>query len=296
MNISFDNLNNTNFKVKRKKFGISSLILLISFGAIFTAAGLFAYKSVQIDESWSRAQGEIVDVSARVSDGSTTYTPVVRYEVGHKTYQVTSNIGSSLYPNIGDTREVAYNPARPDQSKVVSDTGSKALLLLFPVIGIAMLVLAPLLFVRSLKRSNRIKNLMQTGQKLQGVLVDIQSIGGSNNNTYRIVVSATGSTGTVRNYRSDNLSGIAGLAMVDFRNNPIPIDVYIDPTNPQNYYVDVSDIPNLTPQRIGELIKSVAPNQQSDSFTQEGDLNSPVSSQPIPQIINRKAKEKETTG
>ena len=44
--------------------------------------------------------------------------------------------------------------------------------------------------------------------------------------------------------------------MADFRNNPIAIDVYIDTTNPKKYYVDISDIPNLTPERIQELIKS----------------------------------------
>lgn len=248
----------TNFKVRRQKFGIFSLISLLLFGAIFTVAGVFAIKSSKIDPNWTRISGEVVESSSRIDDGKTIYTPVVQYSANGQIYKVTSSIGSSFYPNIGDKREVAYNPTRPEQAKVVEGAGTQAFLWLFPAIGFGVLVLAPVLFVRSLRRSNKIKSLMQTGQKLQGVLVDIQSAGRSNNkNTYRIVVSATDNTGTVQNYLSDELSGIGGLSMADFRKNPIPIDVYIDPTNSQNYYVDLSDIPNLTPERIGELIKSV---------------------------------------
>lgn len=261
MNINF-NSNMTNFKVKRQKFGVFPLIFLLLFGAVFAGAGIFAIKGSKIDPNWTRISGQVVDSSSRISDGSTTYTPVVQYSVNGQTYKVTSSTGSSFYPNIGDTREIAYNPSRPDQAKVVEGAGSKAFLWLFPAIGFGVLVLAPILFVRSLHRSNKINNLMQTGQKLQGILVEIQSTGSSdNNNTYKIVVSATDNSGSVQNYVSDQLSGIGGLAMADFRNNPIPIDVYIDPTNSQNYYVDISDVPNLTPERIGELIKSVVNKQ-----------------------------------
>ena len=107
---------------------------------------------------------------------------------------------------------------------------------------------------------------MQSGQKLQGILVDVQSEGSDNNSGYKIVVSATDTSGAVQNYVSDSLTGIGGLAIADFRSNPIPIDVYIDPANPQNYYVDVADIPNLTPERIGELIKSAMQNKQGTTF------------------------------
>lgn len=268
MNISFNNFGNTNFKVRRQKFGIGLLIFLILFGAVLTAVGIFAYKSMQIDESWTRTQGEVADVSSRISDGSTTYTSVIKYEINGKSYQVSSSSGSTS-PNIGEKREVAYNPARPHQSKVSDASSFKLLVMLFPVIGIAMLILAPFLFIKSKKRSNRIKNLMQTGQKLQGILVDIQMMGVSsdNNNTYKIAVSAADSSGKVQNYTSDSLSGVAGLAMADFQNKPILIDVYVDPGDPQNYYVDISDIPNLTPQRIGDLIKSAVSPAQPNTIT-----------------------------
>ena len=72
------------------------------------------------------------------------------------------------------------------------------------------------------------------------------------------MVSPTYSRGKDQKYKSDSLTGIGGLAMADFRTNPIPIDVFIDPSNPAEYYVDVSDVPNLTPERIATLIKNAA--------------------------------------
>lgn len=272
-------------KVRRQKFGISSLIFLILFGAVFAGAGIFAISNTKIDPSWTRVSGQVVDSSSRISDGSTTYTPIVQYSANGQTYKVTSSASSSFYPNIGDKREIAYNPNRPDQAKVVEGTGITVFLWLLPVVGIGILVLAPILFIRSLHRSNKINDLKQTGQKLQGILVDVQSIGSGNNNVYKIVVSATDNNGTVQNYISDELSGIGGLAMADFRKSPIPIDVYIDPANSQNYYVDISDIPNLTPGRIAELVKSALNTNQPQTIVNAQQTPGPVNpQQPLPKV------------
>lgn len=266
MNIGFNSNMATGFKTRRQKFGVGSLIFLVLFGAIFTGAGVAALKQTKIDPSWTRVTGEVVDLSSHTSDGSTTYSPIVKYEVNGRSYRVASSISTSSYPSIGEKREIAYNPSRPDQSKVVEGAGSTWWLYLFPAVGIACLVIAPVSFIRSVKRSGNINRLMQSGQKLQGILVDVQSEGSNNNSGYKIVVSATDTSGTVQNYVSDSLAGIGGVAMADFRNNPIPIDVYVDPANPQNYYIDVANIPNLTPERIGELIKFATQNKQGGTF------------------------------
>ena len=125
------------------------------------------------------------------------------------------------------------------------------------------------MFVKSILRTRNIDKLVSGGHKLQGVLVDLQTQQSKNGATYQIVVAATGRSGTVQNYVSDPLSGVGGLAMADFQNNPIPIDVYVDPSNPKHYYVDISDIPNLTPERISQLVKMAADKQsQSATHTQ----------------------------
>lgn len=250
------------FRAKRHKFGVFTLLMMLFLGAGFTVGGLLFINVIgKTNPSWTITTGEVVGSSRRTSDGSTSYAAIVRYQVDGQTYQTKSSLSSSSVPTNGDEREVAYNPSQPNQAKVIE---SIALLWIFPIIGLVMLALAPILFIRSLKRSSTIKNLMQTGQKLPGVLTDIQSIT-SGNGGYRIVVSATDPTGTVQHYTSDSVTGIGSLTMADFRNNPIPIDVYIDPTNPQNYYVDIADIPNLTPERITQLLQSATQKTQSPS-------------------------------
>lgn len=262
MNINL-NSGMTNFKVRRQNFGVGTLLFLLLLGAAFTGGGIFALRSNKVDPDWTRVTGEVVDSSSHISDGTTMYSPIVKYQVDGQPHKVGSSISSSAYPTIGKQQEIAYNPARPDQSKVVESSSSQLFIYLFPLIGILCIVSAPYYFVRSAKRGGNIKQLMQGGQKVQGVLVDIQSEGSNSSKSYKIIVAATDHSGVVQNYVSDTLTGIGGLAMADFRNIPIPIDVYVDPTNPQNYYVNIADIPNLTAERIGELLKLATQNSQS---------------------------------
>lgn len=298
MQFSMNTNNMPGFKAKRRKFGFGSMIFLMLFGAVFAGAGALFYSSMQIDPSWTRVQGKVVDVSSYVSDGSTMHTPVIEYTADGQSRRITGNSSSSNYPTIGGAREVAYNPASPGQAKAVEGFGSKLIMLMFIVFGVGIFLLAPFLFVRSLKRSRRIDNLVKTGHKVQGVLVDIQSEGSSNNSGYKIVVAATDNSGIAQTYVSDSLAGIGALAMADFKNNPIPIDVYIDPINPQHYYVDISDIPNITPQRISELVQRAFSGQpalaEQPSFaptvplpTQPALPPQPATPAPAPYEVNR---------
>lgn len=253
-------MSNSTLTIQREKFGGPSLIFFTLFGILFVIPGIFALLSSQIDESWTRVQGEIVDVSSKISDGSRMYTPIVEYVVDGQSYRVSSNSSSSISPTMGAKREVAYNPTNPNEAKLVEGIGIKLLLLIFPVVGITIVIIALYSFVTSKKRSNEIEKLKQTGNKLQGVLVEIQSPGRTSTrrggSSYQLVVAATDMTGTVQNYLSDKLTGTIGhLAMLDFHKNPIPIDVYVDAVHPDCYYVDFSKIPKLSPERINELIQ-----------------------------------------
>lgn len=276
MDISFNsnNISMANPKVRRQKFGLFSLIIMVVVGAIFIVVGLAIFKSSKIDPSWQRITGNVVATSNSFSNGTTTYVPVVQYQVSGQNYRVTGSTGSSTYPALGSSRQVAYNPSNPAQSKVVSGAGSTLVVLITSVIGALLIIWAPIAYVRSLRRGRDISSLQQSGQKLQGIISDIQTTSMNNvnnnsgSNSYKIVVSAVDSSGAARSFVSDSLTGIGGLAMADFRTNPIPIDVYIDPANPQNYYVDVSEVPNLTPQRIQELIASAVHHNQPQPFVQ----------------------------
>jgi hypothetical protein len=251
------------FKTKRQQFGVSSLIFSLLIGGAFIGVSLTMLQSTKVNPSWRRVSGQVVDTVTRQGSDSTTYAAVVRYSVNGQTYRTTNSISSSSVPTVGATKEVAYNPAQPGQAKIVEGARETWWLWLFPVIGAVVVFGSLYAFVKSQKRSKNIQSLMQSGIKLQGILTDMQAAGGNHDSKYRIIVSATDNTGVVQNYVSDIVSGVGSLALADFRTKPVPIDVYVDPTNPQNYYVDLSDIPNLTPERIKELVQSAAANGQT---------------------------------
>lgn len=266
MQLDFTNPGFGGYKIKRQKFGIITLIFIMLVGAAFLAMGLLVLKSSSVDKTWVKIQGKVVNISRNTNSGSTMYSPVVSYVVNDTTYEKTSSSSSSILPAVGSTREVAYNPSNPNEAKIVEGNGSNFIVMLFPLTGLAILIIAPILFIKSSIRSKNINNMVKSGQKIQGIIVDIKSTGNGTNNTYTVVASAADASGQVQYYTSDHLNGLGGLAMADYRNNPIPIDIYIDPSNPKNYYVDISDIPNLTPERIMGLARSAATSTQPTSL------------------------------
>jgi hypothetical protein len=211
-------------------------------------------------------------VSSRISEGSTIYYPIVEFEAGGRQYRVTKSSGSSSGVSIGDEREVAYNPTSPANAIVITKGGERLFPLIFMFIGGSMAIIAPILYIRAARRSNAIQRLMQSGIKSTGVIVEIQSVNKGDSGAYRVVVAAPNQEGTTTNYVSDSLTGVGGIAMMDFRIHPIPVDVYISPVDPTNYYVDVADLPNLSPERISELIKG-AINERNISVTNPGANN-----------------------
>ncbi|HVW23189.1 MAG TPA: DUF3592 domain-containing protein [Candidatus Saccharimonadales bacterium] len=257
MNLSFGTNMLPRMKVRRQKFGLGTLITMLILGAGFIAIGVLTIKSSKIDPSWTKISGTIVGSSTSTSDGSTTYAAVVQYKVEGQAYKVASSTSSSSYPHIGASKQVAYDPAHPDHAKVVDNF--VWFLYIFPVVGLFMLIGAPLGYIKSLRRGSDINHLVHDGQKIEGVIVELKGgvdSGTTNSGGYKIVVEATDPSGQVQSYVSDSLSGLGGLALIDFQKQPVPIDVYVNRADPKDYYVDISDIPGLTPERITELIQS----------------------------------------
>lgn len=281
------NLNHslTGLKTQRQNFGIFSMLLFGFIGAIFITIGVFSFNSIQVDSSWTRITGKVTDIKSSLNDGTITYSPVVEYSVNGQSYKASGSISSSQRPNVGAERQVAYNPNNPADARVVESGGTSLLFLIFPAIGLALLIFGPVLFIKSRMRNRAIKNLIKTGQKIQGVLVDVQSASHSSRNSgYKIIVAATDASGVVQNYISDPLNGIGGLAMADYRTSPIPIDVYIDKAKPSNYYVDIADIPNITPERISQLLGSVTQRPTTITPPHSSPLSTPTASQSGPPI------------
>lgn len=257
-------------KTRRDKPTLASTILMVLFGLAFLAPVAFVGSTMRIDPGWVKTQGTITEVAVVSSSDGSTYAPVVTYVVDGVSYSVQQSFSSSSRPNLGGTMTVAYNPSSPSEAKVQGGTSLLLFLGLFAVVGISIIVSVIVAYIRSMKRSRDIDSLMTTGQKVQGIITNIQDTK-SRGAQYKVVVSAPNLAGQVTHYVSDTITGIGAIAMMDYTSNPIPVDVFIDPTNPDRYYVDIADLPNLTPDKIASLItqsehKAPPPSQPTAIF------------------------------
>lgn len=266
-------IGNNPFAAKRKKFGVMSLLITLIVGIVFIGVGFMMHKSTTIPASWQRVDGIVVDVATESSTNSgQTYAPVINYTVNGVTYKITSSISSSSYPTTGTYKQVAYDPSNPKDAKVVVSGSTSLLFYIFPLVGVIAVIAAPIAFVKSLRRTEDINHLKKDGQKIQGIITNIETEAtnnynnGNNSLSYKITVSATAPDGSVKTYLSDLMSGIGSLSMSDYRTHPIPLDVYINPANPDDYYVDISEVPSLTPERIMQLISEGVHGQQAQSI------------------------------
>lgn len=268
-------------RVKMKKFGLGALIIFLFVGILLIALGFKLFKDIKIDPNWTKINGQVIDYSVERSDGNNIYYPVVGYTVENSSYSIRSIVSDNKEPIKGSSKELAYNPNNPAEAKIVYGSGTLFTPAFVLIMGVLFTIISPVLFIKYRIRKNKINKLVQTGQKLQGVITGVDNgTPGTNNENFKVIVSATDSSGQTRSFKSDEISGIGTIAMMDFKNNPIPVDVYIDPVNPENYYVDISDLPSLTPERIVDLIKSVTKtvNSGEDSGIEQANETNAVSS------------------
>lgn len=252
------------FKARRQS-AIGIGIFLIFFGLIFAAAGAFFYMEGSYQpEGWKKISGKVVSLSeSRDSDGDITYTPTVQYEVDNTAYTTRSSISSSSRPAIGSAVPVVYNPDVPSEAKVLLDS---IFSLIFVGVGLLIMGSGIFIFIKAVQRASSIKRLMREEYKVTGVLAGVNN-GGGRSGTVTISVAAVDHSGVSRVFESDQLSGIGALAMADYQKTPIPIDVYVNPSSPEEYYVDIADIPGLTPERIKDLLAQTKAGRASSNDT-----------------------------
>lgn len=236
-------------KPRRKKFGPLSFIFLLLMGLVFTGVGWLVVGKEVTSVKWPTVEGRVSDVSiSRNSDGA-SYTPTVTYVVDGKTYTVSQSFGTSSVETVGATKTIAYEPGNPSNG-VIRTTGMNMIVYLFPLAGICVIIGSIVGLVFSIRRGKSIQQLTSTGQKITGIITGVKS--GQNSST-KIIVSATDPSGSVKEYVSDSLAGNV-FGALDFQSNPIPVDVYVSMSNPEQYYVDISDIPQLTPDKVVALL------------------------------------------
>ncbi|MFY9228370.1 MAG: DUF3592 domain-containing protein [Candidatus Microsaccharimonas sp.] len=245
---------------QRRKVSVLGLITGVWFGLLFIGAAIFVYVAFSPPSGWTKIQGKVVSVETlKDSNDTTVYAPVVGYSIGSKDYTVTSSMRSSGRPTEGELKTVLYNPFNPNDATVDEPFLQQLFIIIFAVLGAFFVITTIIGFIRSSKREKQISDVRTSGQKISGIVTAMTEsrVSSNGNRSFTVTVSAADGTGTVRDYISDPLTGLAGIASMDFKTNPIPIDVYVDPIDPTKYFVDTSALPALTPEKIASMIGDV---------------------------------------
>jgi hypothetical protein len=245
-------------KARRNKFGLGTAAIVAAAGVMFTGASyLFLADDIKSRE-WPSAPAVVTNVSRSTnSDGDQMYRPTVEYKVSGVTYQNTSPSSSSSAVSIGDERTIRYNPNSPSEG-VIAMSGTDWFIILFPIVGIGLILGSIVGLIKSVRRGKAIKSLKQSGMKLQGIVTNVEQ--SSQHGSVTITVTAQEHTGQVRMFQSDSMSGNT-FTLLQYQQQPIAMDVYVDPSDPANYYVDLDDVPELDAAQLGNLLK-LATNRQ----------------------------------
>jgi hypothetical protein len=194
----------------------------------------------------SAAQGTVVALqSKRSSDGSTTYSPVVRFKHGAQLIEFTSQTSSSPPGyHVGETVPVRYLETNPYDAKLDSYFSLWGGALIVGGLGAVFLLIGGGMILVPLRRKRVDDYLAHEGVPVEA---DIQSVGVNTavsvngRNPFRIVAQwQDPATSQVHVFESHNIWFDPSSFIKQKR-----IRVFVDRANPKKYYVDVSFLPQL---------------------------------------------------
>lgn len=139
--------------MSKKSFKIelfSGIFVLVLGAGLFAGAFIFRQNRGYKVANWVHASATVVDYYTDTSDEDTLYYEIILYTVDGKDYRKRGEVGSSVIPLRGGTREIAYNPDNPDEFVFVSTGGTIFIVML--VAGAAFVFASVLLFATMAKR------------------------------------------------------------------------------------------------------------------------------------------------
>jgi hypothetical protein len=223
---------------------ISYLVALI--GAAMLTGACFYYAQVRaFVGAASRTQGTVIALRPQQSSDSTTYVPVVRFQLGPRSIEFDSR-ASSNPPSyqVGETVPVLYLPSNPYRAKIDSFFflwGGPVILAslgsFFFLIGGGFIATA-----RLQKRTDN--RLMQEGVPVQAEVQQIdldKDISVNGRHPFRVVAQwQDPTTAQIHVFESHNVWFNPSKFI---KHNQVR--VFMDRSNPKRYYVDLSFLPKL---------------------------------------------------
>lgn len=209
-------------------------------GAGIIIGGIFiAISSLKFKETALETTAEVISVSKHTdSDGDTSYTVYVSYNVGGQMYN--NSYSTSSYISEGRNIRVYYDKNNPSKMRT---TTSSAGGIMMSVFGIPFCAIGLGLLFNKLNKMSGKKTLLENGQRINANLQEVTvnySYSVNNRHPYLIICQGQDMNGEIRTFKSENLW-----------DNPEPIiqqknittfPVYIDINNPKKYYLSLEDI------------------------------------------------------
>ncbi|MDQ0375580.1 hypothetical protein J2X26_003918 [Cellulomonas humilata] len=129
----------------RRSVGAGNGVKMIFIGLVFALSGLFVVPqimSARAGAGETSTSGTVVELHESTgSKGSRLCSPEAAFTAGGATYRARAGYSSSSCPSIGSSITVIYPTANPSGARVPASAGMMLLLGIFPVVGVALLVL-----------------------------------------------------------------------------------------------------------------------------------------------------------
>lgn len=217
--------------------------ILILFGIFFIGASTYIFNDIQtfIEKSLSTT-GTVIRLSEEFDDDNDIlFSPIVRFEtIKGKIIEFKSTTSSNPPSHrVGENVSVLYDPKNPYNAKINSFTSLWLAPILFLGLGIIFSGIGSFIFIDRLKSKKKANWLLMNGRKLTSEIKSIESdlsgnfLGQSPNKIYSQWLDPL--TNNIHNFESEEI----WFDLKDLvKSNTI--DVYVDPINVREYYMDIS--------------------------------------------------------
>jgi Protein of unknown function (DUF3592) len=218
--------------------GIGVVLLVVA-----AVVGVFTARFVASSE---RTVGTVIDLSrSEDSEGSVTYSPVVRFTVDGRTIQFTSSSGSSSPPSVGDRIEVLYDPDDPTDARLAGFLDLWLFPLIAGLIGAGFITVSAIIIRRTRAPSAKDVEWLRThGRHVQGRSprsVYCGDVTVQESSPFRVEVDVDEPE---RNQVRVLASEYVWFDPAPYLEDRESLDVYVDPEDRECYLVDVAFLPS----------------------------------------------------
>jgi hypothetical protein len=222
--------------------------LFLGIGIVAVAIGaVWTFTTARFVSGAERTGGTVIDLSrSEDSEGSVTYSPIVRFKVEGRTIQFTASSSSSSPPSVGERVEVLYDPDDPHDARLSGFLDLWGGPMIVGGLGIVFAVIGSAIVWATRKPSEAdVQSLRMNGLLVQGTsprVVSCENIDVAGRSPFRVDVDIHDPTkNEVRVLESEHV----WFDPTPHVQNRESLDVYVDRNDPERYLVDLSFLPRL---------------------------------------------------